>query len=302
MISRSAIHSNSPVVFQFKSVKYDFSARTHIVGILNVTPDSFSDGGMYLDPEIAVRHALEMIDEGADIIDIGGESTRPKSRAYGDGAVTVTVDEELRRVIPIIEKLARNTGVPISIDTYKSEVAAQALAAGACIVNDISGFKFDGRMPEVIAAAGASAIVMHIKGTPGTMQLNPEYDDLFAEVLEYLSDSVEQGRRAGIGQIIIDPGIGFGKRQEHNLQLLAGVSRFECLGCPILVGPSRKTFIGNILGTTIEDRLEGTLAAVVGSVLCGAHLVRVHDVKATKRAVMVADAMKSELIHLQDSE
>ncbi len=286
--------------FQFGSTEYDLSARTHIMGILNVTPDSFSDGGRFLNSHQAIDHALRMIDDGADIIDVGGESTRPKSTAYGEGAEKVSADEELRRILPVIEKLSAGTNIPISIDTYKSDVAERALAAGAVIVNDISGFHFDERMPDVIAAAGASAVVMHIKGTPKTMQMSPEYDDLFSEITSYLRTAIERGRAAGIKQIIVDPGLGFGKRQEHNLRLLAGLSRFETLECPILVGPSRKTFIGNILNTGVEDRLEGTLSAIVVAVLQGASIVRVHDVKAVKRAIMVADAICSSRFEKQE--
>ena len=279
-------------VFQFGKKTCDLSSRTHLMGILNVTPDSFSDGGQFLARDAAVEHALRMVEDGADIIDVGGESTRPKGKNYGDGAEVVSMEEELERVIPVIEILVKRTGVPVSIDTHKSEVAREALNAGASIVNDISGFKFDKAMPVVVADAGASAVVMHIQGTPKTMQQNPSYRDLIGDVCEYLEAGVERGRRAGITQMIIDPGIGFGKRLEHNLALIGQLRAFETLGCPILVGPSRKSFIGAVLDLPVNDRLEGSLAAAVASVLNGAHLLRVHEVKETKRAVMIADAIK----------
>jgi dihydropteroate synthase len=269
------------------------------MGILNVTPDSFSDGGRFLSREAALEHAHRMVEDGADVIDIGGESTRPKGKSYGEGADIVSVDEELGRVIPVIELLARQTDIPISIDTYKSEVAREALRAGACIVNDISGFAFDQALPGVVAEAGASAVVMHIQGTPKTMQENPSYQDLIGEVIEYLGAAVERGRHSGISQIMIDPGIGFGKRLHHNLELIGHLRRFEILGCPILVGPSRKSFIGAVLDLPVPDRLEGSLAAAVACVLNGAHLLRVHDVKETRRAAMIADAIKQASSALQ---
>ena len=279
-------------VFRFGKREYDLCGRTHLMGILNVTPDSFSDGGKFQSIDLAMHRGLQMVEEGADIIDVGGESTRPRGRSYGEGADNVSMDEELRRVIPVIEKLVMHTDAPISIDTYKSEVARAALSAGATIVNDISGFMFDPAMPRVVAEAGASAVVMHIQGTPKTMQQNPSYTDLMDEVGAYLAGSVEKGRAVGIEQMIIDPGIGFGKRLEHNLQLIAQLDQFATLGCPILVGPSRKSFIGAILDVGVDDRLEGSIAAAVTCVLNGAHIVRVHDVKETKRAVLVADAFR----------
>jgi dihydropteroate synthase len=277
--------------YTFGKRAYDLSSRTHIMGVLNVTPDSFSDGGKYVDPEAAVARAFEMIDEGADIIDVGGESTRPKSTAYGEGAEPVDAEEEVRRVLPVIQRLARASDIPISIDTYKAEVARRALDAGATIVNDISGLRFDAQMADVVGRAGASVVIMHIKGTPKTMQLNPEYDDLFGEITAYLAAGIEKAKRAGVRQILIDPGIGFGKRLEHNLQLLSGLERFQVLGCPIVVGASRKSFIGALLDLPVNERLEGSLAAAVAAVLHGANIVRVHDVRATKRAVAIADAL-----------
>lgn len=279
-------------VYRFGAKTYDLSSRTHIMGILNVTPDSFSDGGKYLSPERGVERAIQMVDEGADFIDVGGESTRPRGKAYGDGAEPISATEELARIIPVIQKVATKTEIPISVDTYKSGVAREALAAGAVVVNDVSGFHFDRKMPHVVADAGASAVLMHIKGTPKTMQQNPEYENLFGEIRNYLSEGLTLGQRAGVRQMMIDPGIGFGKTLGDNLRLIAGLSFFGSLGYPLLVGTSRKSFIGSILDLPIEDRLEGTLASVVAAVLRGAHIVRVHDVKSVKRAVQVADAIR----------
>jgi len=262
------------------------------MGVLNVTPDSFSDGGKYLSPDRAVEQAMRMVEEGADFLDIGGESTRPKGGAYGEGADPVPVEEELERVLPVIGKVSSLTDIPISIDTYKATVAVDALSAGAVIVNDISGFHYDPKMPGVVAKAGASAVLMHIKGSPKTMQQSPEYGDLFGEIRAYLSAGLSLGKLAGISQMIVDPGIGFGKTRDHNLRLIAGLSSFGDLGYPLLVGPSRKSFIGDILDLPVNERLEGTLASVVAAVLQGAHIVRVHDVKAVRRAARVADAIR----------
>ncbi len=286
-----AVLSNAK--YRFGKRSYDLLSRTHIMGVLNVTPDSFSDGGKFMTAGKAVEHAMRMVDEGADFIDIGGESTRPKGTAYGEGAEPVSVGDELARVLPVIEKISALTDIPLSIDTYKAPVAREALRAGAVIVNDISGFRFDPSMPAVVAEYDASAVIMHIKGTPRTMQVNPTYDDLFAEVLAYLREGVELSERYGIAQMIVDPGLGFGKRQQDNLELIAGLSKFGVLARPLLVGPSRKSFIGNILNLPVGERLEGTIAAVVACVLNGANIVRVHDVKEAKRAAMIADAIKN---------
>ncbi|MCI0706171.1 MAG: dihydropteroate synthase, partial [Ignavibacteriae bacterium] len=255
------------------------------MGILNVTPDSFSDGGEHFTREQAVAHALRMVDEGADFIDVGGESTRP-------GSEQVSIEEELRRVIPVIEELVKKTTVPISIDTYKSKVAEDALNAGASIVNDISGGTLDAHMFNVVQKHQASVVLMHIKGTPKTMQQNPIYENVTREVTVFLSEQAGKAHGMGIVQVIIDPGIGFGKKLEHNIQLLKELAAFKTLGCPILIGPSRKSFIGTILDLPANERLEGTAAAVTASVLNGAHIVRVHDVKEMKRVAKMADALK----------
>ncbi|MBK7257437.1 MAG: dihydropteroate synthase [Ignavibacteriae bacterium] len=265
--------------------------KTYVMGIVNVTPDSFSDGGLYAETGEAVAHALRLVDEGADILDIGGESTRPRGQAYGEGSQPVSTLEEIRRVIPVIEALAQQTDVPLSVDTTKSEVAEAALQAGATIVNDISGFTLDPTLPHVIARAGAAAVVMHMRGTPRTMQQDTHYDDLFGEVLGSLRRSVEAGRAAGIDRIMVDPGIGFGKDARGSLTLLGGIDRFHEFGCPVLVGPSRKAFIGTILGTSVGDRVEGTIAACVLAAARGARFFRVHDVRAVRRALSVADAI-----------
>jgi dihydropteroate synthase len=277
----------------FREYTYDLSEKTLIMGILNVTPDSFSDGGLYLDTQKAVERALRMEEEGADILDIGGESTRP-------GSEPVPLEEELRRVIPVIEALSGRLSIPISIDTYKAEVAKRAIEAGASVVNDISGLRFDPKMAEVVAEYDVGVVIMHIKGTPKDMQRDPHYDDLFGEITEYLKESIKLAKEQGVQEerIVVDPGIGFGKRPEHNLQIIKHLDRFTTLGRPVLVGPSRKSFIGLILGgVPPSERLEGTASAVAISVLNGASIVRVHDVKAMVPVVRVAEAIKRETIN-----
>ena len=261
--------------------------RTAIMGILNVTPDSFSDGNRYRDKDQAIDHALRMIEDGADIIDVGGESTRP-------GAEAVSESEELRRVIPVIEGLARKTRCAVSIDTYKSAVARRAVDAGAVIVNDISGLKFDAQMAGVIAATRTGVVLMHIKGTPRNMQQDPRYNNLMSEICGSLLESKNIALAAGVKEdsIVIDPGIGFGKRLEHNFQIIRELARLACLNCPVLVGPSRKSFIGNTLQLPVDQRLEGTAAAVTACILNGAQIIRVHDVKEMKRVALIADAIK----------
>lgn len=274
----------SQYIWSFGSIKYDLLARTYLMGILNVTPDSFSDGGKYFKLEDAYKHGMRMVEEGADFIDVGGESTRP-------GSERISVDEELRRVIPLIEKLIKNVSIPISIDTYKSKVAYEALNAGAVIVNDISGLHYDPQMAEVVSNHGASIILMHIKGTPATMQNNPEYENLFDEIFSYLEEGIGKAKVKNINQIFIDPGIGFGKTVEHNLFIIRNLKEFKKFGYPILVGPSKKSFIGSILNLPIDERLEGTAAAIAVSVMNGANIVRIHDVKEMKRVVSIVDAI-----------
>jgi dihydropteroate synthase len=261
--------------------------RTLLMGILNVTPDSFSDGGFFFEKEKAIAHGLKMVEEGADIIDIGGESTRP-------GSKPLELEEELRRVIPVIESIAKKVDVPISIDTYKSNVAERAIEAGAEIINDISGLHFDPRLAKVAAKKGTPLILMHIRGTPETMQKDVHYDSLFSEILRYLKDSIQIAESSGVDpqKIIIDPGIGFGKTVLDNLLIIKNLYEFRILGKPILLGTSRKTFIGKILNAAVEGRLEGTLSSIAIGVLMGAHIIRSHDVFQTKMAIAVADAIR----------
>jgi len=270
---------------------FDFSKRTYVMGILNVTPDSFFDGGKYFSVETAVTRAMEMIEQGADIIDVGGESTRPKG-VYGD-TQKISIDEELNRVIPVIERIVKSTDAVISIDTTKSKVADEALKAGASIVNDISGLKFDEGIASVTAKHRATLVVMHIQGTPETMQQNPKYFDVVAEVKNELHQSIEKAKSAGVRNIIIDPGIGFGKNLEHNLKLLKHLKEFQELGHPILIGTSRKGFIGTLLNATADERIEGTAASVAVSITNGANIIRVHDVKEMKRVAVVTDAIQN---------
>jgi len=267
-----------------------YGERTLVMGILNVTPDSFSDGGEFLSLDRAVAHAEQMIAEGADIIDIGGESTRP-------GSAFVTEAEELQRVIPVIERLTATSSVPISIDTTKSSVARAAFAAGAEIVNDISGLRFDPSIADEAAKAKAGLVLMHSRGTPTNMQELPPVDDIFGEVIGGLRKSVAEALGRGVAResIAIDPGIGFGKTLEQNVELIAKLDQLVIAFAefPIMIGTSRKSFIGKLMDNApVDQRLPGTIASVVASVLNGAHIVRVHDVKAAVEAVRIADPFR----------
>ncbi|MBI3802532.1 MAG: dihydropteroate synthase [Nitrospirae bacterium] len=257
------------------------------MAILNVTPDSFSDGGHFFRPRKAVDQALRMEEEGADLIDIGGESTRP-------GALPVSSVEEARRVLPVIEQLAKRIGLPISIDTTKSEVARQAIDAGASIINDVSGFTRDPQMFSIAARTHAGIVIMHTKGAPQTMQKQPRYSDLFGEIRRFLHDQIKTAaaHRIPRNRIAIDPGIGFGKTASHNLTILRHLDHFTDLGAPLLVGPSRKSFIGRILDLPPAERMEGTAAAAAIAVFQGARIVRVHDVQPLARVVRVAEAIR----------
>lgn len=254
-----------------------------IMGILNVTPDSFYDGGHYFEKDKAFRRVETIVSEGAQIIDVGGMSTRP-------GSLPVSFEEEIDRIIPIIKYIKKNFDVLISADTYRSEVARRAIDAGAHIINDISGLSMDKNMAGVIAEGGVSVIIMHIKGTPENMQKNPEYENVIDEIYGYLEDRTDMAVNSGIKpeKIIIDPGIGFGKTLEHNLEIINKISEFKVLGYPVMIGASRKSFIEGILGLPVGERLEGSLAAAVYSVINGADILRVHDVGETVRAVKVA--------------
>lgn len=261
--------------------------RTLVMGILNVTPDSFSDGGRWLDPQRAVRHARRMVRDGADLVDVGGESTRPGARA-------VSAREELRRVVPVVAALAAK-GIRVSVDTSKAAVAAAALAAGATMVNDVTALRGDPAMAGVCAGAGAQVVLMHMKGTPRTMQKAPAYRDVVAEIAAFFRKRLNFALRAGIARdsIFLDPGIGFGKRPEHNMEILRRLEEFKGLGHPLVVGTSRKSFIGRALGgRPSEDRVFGTAATVAAAVLRGAAVVRVHDVREMSDVVRVTDGLK----------
>lgn len=278
---------DEPKTLRTRHGEIDFTRRTLIMGILNVTPDSFYDGGRRFDSAKAIADGVAMAACGADIVDIGGESTRP-------GARPVSEDEELARVLPVVRGMRREVDVPISIDTYKSKTARAALDAGADIVNDISALRFDPTMTSLIAEEKVPVVLMHMQGTPRTMQVEPHYNDVTREVRDFLATQLYEAMDAGIAleAIILDPGIGFGKTLEHNLQLLRGLPMLAALAQPLLVGVSRKTFIGKILKLDPDDRLEGSLAAGVAAVLGGANMLRVHDVPETHRAVRIADAIR----------
>lgn len=257
------------------------------MGVVNVTPDSFSDGGLFLRKEEAIECGLAMAEDGADIIDIGGESTRP----YSD---TVSLEEELERVLPVIEGLSRKIDLPISIDTYKAEVARQAIQAGASIINDISALRFDEGMASVAAEAGVPVILMHMKGTPAGMQDKPVYDDLMGEIIGFLEEAVCDAVKSGIKEdmIVVDPGIGFGKTFDNNLEIIKSIQRLSVLKRPILLGSSRKAFIGEILNKEAFERDQGTMATISAGILNGANIVRVHNVKKAMDTVKVIDAIK----------
>lgn len=280
----------------WKTHSLDLGAQTRIMGILNITPDSFSDGGRYFSPDVALAHAEQMVADGADIIDIGGESSRPFSEP-------VSVEEECRRVVPVIEKLAGRIAVPISIDTTKAAVARQAIAAGAAIVNDISALRLDPELGRVIAESNVPVILMHMKGMPADMQVAPEYRDLIGEISAFLSQAVERAESMGIerAKMIIDPGIGFGKTVSHNLCLIQHLGDFQRLELPILIGSSRKAFIRKILSASgtnerapMDPLIEtGTQASVAAAIMNGAQIVRVHDVANTAATVKIVDAIKN---------
>ncbi|HLE86547.1 MAG TPA: dihydropteroate synthase [Candidatus Brocadiaceae bacterium] len=266
--------------------KLHLGRRTHVMGILNVTPDSFYDGKRYNTVKNAVDHALKMVEEGADIIDVGGESTRP-------GAYPVSEAEELKRIIPLIKILSKQIRKPISIDTYKAKVAEKAIDAGASIINDIGGLLMNKHMAKVAAEAKVPVIIMHKKGKPRTMQKNPIRKNVMSEIMSYLQKSVSRAVNAGIDEdkIILDPGIGFGKTLHQNLKILKRLKEFKSMGFPILIGTSRKQFIGAILKLSTRERLYGTLATLSIAVMNGAHIVRVHDVREAVQVVRICDAI-----------
>jgi dihydropteroate synthase len=275
------------VIFRARQFTFTFPRPALVMGIVNVTPDSFSDGGQFLHSRAAVEHALKLIAEGADLLDIGGESTRP-------GAAPVSEAEELRRVLPVIEQLAAEVKVPLSIDTMKPAVAVAALRAGASIVNDVAANRTDPAMWRVVAAAGAGYVAMHMQGTPQTMQQQPAYHDVVAEVNEFFGERLGRLQEAGVAaeQVVLDPGLGFGKTNEHNLQLLAGVRALTRWERPLLLGASRKSFLRSFTGDVpAPARLPGSLACACWGVAQGMNIIRTHDVEATRQALRVTEAV-----------
>ncbi|MEJ5347214.1 MAG: dihydropteroate synthase [Desulfosoma sp.] len=273
---------------RLRSRPWILGQRTLLMGIVNVTPDSFSDGGKWASRDAAVSHGLELVHAGADILDIGGESTRP----FAD---PVPLEEELRRVLPVIEELRSHTDIPISIDTTKAEVAFQALKAGADLINDVSALRFDPEMSAVAAEFGVPVILMHMLGTPKTMQQSPHYDALFSEIIRFLEERIAVATNAGIdrNQIIVDPGIGFGKTVSHNLRLIRDLDALAVLERPILLGASRKRFIGSVLNVPTEERELGTAVVNTLGIAAGAHILRVHDVAFHRPVVLMADALRN---------
>lgn len=260
--------------------------RTLIMGVLNVTPDSFSDGGHFFSKNKAVEQALAMEADGADIIDIGGESTRPY-------AEKVSLEQELERVIPVIDELGKALKVPLSIDTYKAKVAESAIDSGAAIINDISALRFDSEMASVAKNSGVPVILMHMKGTPGNMQDNPVYENLMGEIKDFFREAIDKAEANGISRemLILDPGIGFGKSFKHNLEIIRDLKELEELGLPVLLGSSRKAFIGNILDKSAEERDTGTMATIAAGIMNGAHIIRAHNVKMAVETVKIMDAI-----------
>jgi len=275
------------MLLRARQFSFTFPRPTLVVGIVNVTPDSFSDGGRFLNPGQAVAHALNLVQQGADILDIGGESTRP-------GAVPVSESDELRRVMPVIEQLARQVTIPLSIDTMKPAVARAALSAGASLVNDVAANRDDELMWRIVAEAGAGYVCTHMQGMPQNMQVQPTYADVSREVQDFFNQRLARLNAAGVSadQVVFDPGIGFGKTLEHNLQLLAGLRAFTRLGRPLLLGVSRKSFLGKLAGDPKVDRLPGSLACASLATEAGVQILRVHDVAATVAAVRVTEAIR----------
>ena len=265
----------------------DLAEKTLVVGVLNVTPDSFSDGGRFVDSGTAIEQGVRMAEEGADILELGAESTRP-------GAMALPQEEELGRLLPVLRRLRTRLTIPLSVDTYKPEVARVVLDEGAEIINDIYGVRGQGALAEAVAKFGAGLVIMHMKGTPPDMQVYPSYDDVVGEILSFLRERVAFAEGVGVDPeaIVVDPGLGFGKRLQDNLVLLRHLSRFHSLGKPIMIGPSRKSFIGKVLDLPVDERQEGTAACVASAVLQGAAFVRVHDVRPTVRLVRMLDAIR----------
>ena len=275
-----------PLTLRWSDYTLRLHERTHIMGVLNITPDSFSDGGHYFQRDQAIEHGLTMAEDGADMIDVGGESTRPY-------AEKVSIHEEMDRVIPVIQGLSKELKIPISIDTLKAEVAQEAIAAGASIINDISALRSDSRMVSVAAEAGVPIVLMHMKGSPSDMQDNPVYDHLIREIMGFLKSAADRAVEGGIDKasIILDPGIGFGKSFDHNLEIIRELHQFQTMGMPVMLGTSRKAFLGHLLGNEAHKRDTGTMATIAAGVMNGAHIVRVHNVKRTLETVKIIDAI-----------
>src|SRR5574337_1069514 len=273
--------------FRCRDHLLDVQEKTWIVGVLNITPDSFSDGGRFLDPGAATDQAMQMVEEGADILEIGAESTRP-------GAIPVSVDEELRRVLPVLRDLRPKLTVPVAVDTYKPEVARVVLEEGADIINDVYGIRGEGCLAAVVAAKRAGLVIMHMKGTPQDMQIESHYNDVVGEVVGFLADRIAFAEQMGVGpqSIVVDPGLGFGKRGRDNLTLLRHLTEFHRLGKPIMVGPSRKSLVGEVLNLPVEQRQHGTAACVAAAVLQGTTFVRVHEVGPCANLVRMLDAIR----------
>ncbi|MDE2321678.1 MAG: dihydropteroate synthase [candidate division NC10 bacterium] len=276
-----------PASFRCRDHLLNIQEKTWIVGVLNITPDSFSDGGRFLDRGAATDQAMRLVEEGADILELGGESTRP-------GAVPVPVDEELRRIIPALRDLRPKLTIPVAVDTYKPEVARVVLEEGADIINDVYGVRGEGRLAAVVAEKRAGLIIMHMHGAPQDMQIEPRYNDVVAEVLGFLADRVAFAEQMGVDpqSIVVDPGLGFGKRGRDNLTLLRRLTEFHRLGKPIMIGPSRKSLVGEVLNLPVEQRQHGTAACIAAAVLQGTTFVRVHDVRSCAHLVRMLDAIR----------
>lgn len=287
--SRSVVAIRYPqraVSWRLRTRCLQFSPRPLLMGIVNVTPDSFSDGGQFYDPQMAIERGLQLVEQGADLLDVGGESTRPYSTPIG-------AQEELRRVLPVVQALCERTSTPVSIDTSKALVAAEAIAAGAEIINDVTGLERDSAMVPVAIKSGAGVCVMHMQGTPQTMQDNPTYRDVVEDIFEYLRGRRDALIASGLdaARICVDPGIGFGKTHQHNLTLLAHCGRYHELGCPVLVGHSRKGFIGHVLSDKQADRTAGTIGVALALARQGIQVIRVHDVLPVRQALLLFEAV-----------
>jgi dihydropteroate synthase len=282
--------SRNAMLLRARHFEFQFPRPAMVMGIVNVTPDSFSDGGKFLDADRAIEHALQLVGEGADILDIGGESTRPN-------AMPVSEEEELRRVLPVIRRLAGKVTVPISIDTMKPAIAQAAVKAGASIINDVAANRNEAAMWQVARESGVAYVLMHMQGTPQTMQSNPHYDDVVSELGKFYEERLSRLAGCGVSpeQIILDPGLGFGKTLEHNLELLAGLGNFRRYQRPLLIGASRKGFVGSVTGVKeASDRLPGSLVCAMAAIEAGAQIIRTHDVAATKQALRMMEAIQAK--------